>query len=123
MTIFEYVERIDIMRLWHSKQQFKVEPLERQVAELKTNKEQMLHLEQEVMACHPPASSYSLFLHERFLFFCLESIQKEISHKIEEVVLFLRILRAHDVPTQHLMCELYMHGYLLRVEREFNPVP
>ena len=30
---------------------------------------------------------------------------------------------AHDVPTQHLMCEFYMHGYLLRVEREFYPVP
>jgi hypothetical protein len=111
------------MRLRHAKQQLKVEQLERQVAELKADKEQMLNLAQEVMACRPPASSYSLFLHERFLFFCLESIKNEISHEIEDGVQFLQILRAHDVPTQHLMCELYMHGYLLRVDREFNLVP
>lgn len=116
-TIFEYVECIDIMGLRHVKQQFNVEQLERQVAELKTDKEQMLNLTQEAMACCPLASCYSLFLHERFLLFCLESIQKEISHEIEDGVQFLWLLRAHDVPTQHLMCELYMHGYLLRIEK------
>jgi len=122
-TIFQYVEHIDIMRLRYAKQQLKVERLERQVAELKSDKERILNLAQEVMARRPPASSYSLFLHECFLFFCLESIKKEISHEIEDGVQFLQILRAHDVPTQHLMCELYMHEYLLRVDREFNPVP
>lgn len=49
----------------------------------------MLHLVQEAMACHPSASCYSLFLHECFLFFCLESIQKEISHDIEDGVQLL----------------------------------
>jgi hypothetical protein len=122
-TIFEYVERIDIMRLRHAKQQLKMEQLEKQVAELKTDKEQMFNLVQEVMACRPPASCYSLFLHERFLLFCMESIKNEISYKIEDGVQFLRIMRHHDVPTQHLMCEFYLHGYLLRLDREFNPVP
>ena len=100
-----------------------MERLERQVAELKADKEQILNLAQEVMACRPPASSYSLFLHERFLFFYLESIKKEISHEIEDGVQFLQILRAHDVITQHLMCELYMHEYPLCVDREFSLVP
>lgn len=122
-AIFEYVEHIDIMRLTYAQQQLKVEQLERQVAELKADKEQILNLAQEVMSCRPPASSYSLFLHERFLFSCLESIKKEISHEIEDGVQFLQILRAHGVPTQRLMCELYMHEYLLRVDREFNLVP
>ena len=27
------------------------------------------------------------------------------------------------MPTQHLMCELYMHGCLLHADKEFNLVP
>ena len=38
-SIFEYVERIDIMRLRHAKQQLKMEQLEKKVAEMKTDKE------------------------------------------------------------------------------------
>jgi hypothetical protein len=56
---------------------------------MKMDKEQMFSLAQEVMACRPPASSYSLFLHERFLLFCMESIKNEISYKIENGVQFL----------------------------------
>lgn len=100
-----------------------MEQLEKQVAELKVDKEQMFNLVQEVMACRPPASCYSLFLHERFLLFCMESIKNEISYEIEDGVQFLRILRSRDVPTQHLMCEFYLHGYLLRLDKDFNPVP
>ena len=122
-TIFEYVECIDIMRLRHAKQQLRMEQLEKQVAELKTDTEKMFNLVQEVMACHLPASYYSLFLHERFLLFCMESIKNDISYEIEYGVKFLRIMRSHDVPTQHLMCEFYLHRYLLRLDREFNPVP
>jgi hypothetical protein len=88
-SIFEYVERIDIMRLRHVKQQLKMEQLEKQVAEMKTDKEQMFNLVQEVMGCLPPASCYSLFLHERFLLFYMESIKNEISYKIENGVQFL----------------------------------
>ena len=86
------------------------------MAELKDDKEQMFNLVQEVMACRPPASCYSLFLHERFLLFCMESIKNEVSYEIEDGVQFLRIMRNHDVPTQHLICEFYLHGYLLRLD-------
>lgn len=111
------------MRLWHAKQQLKMEQLEKKVAELKAHKEQMFNLVQEVMACHPPAYCYSFFLHEHFLLFCMESIRDEISYEMEDGVQFLRILRSHNVPTQHLMCEFYFHGYLLRLDIDFNPVP
>lgn len=60
-TIFGYVEHIDVMRLRHAKQQLKMEQLEKKVVELKADKEQMFSLVQEVMACHPLASCYSLF--------------------------------------------------------------
>jgi len=76
-----------------------VKQLEKQVAVLKNDKEQMFNLAQEVMACHPPASCYSLFLHESFLLFFMESIKNEISYEIEDGVQFLRIMRSHDVPT------------------------
>lgn len=93
------------------------------MAALKADKEHMFNLAGEVMACRSPASCYSLFLHEHFLLFYMEGIKNEISYEIEDGVQFLRILRSHDVPTQHLMCEFYMHGYLLCLDREFNPVP
>lgn len=54
--------------------------------ELKADKEQMFTLAQEVMTCLPPASSYVLFLHEKFLFFFLERIKKDISHENEDGV-------------------------------------
>lgn len=121
-TIFGYVEHMNVMRLRYAKQQLKMEQLEKQVVELKADKEQMFSLVQEVMACRPPASCYSLFLHERFLLFFMESIKNEASYEIEDGVQFLQILRNHDMPTQHLMCEFYLQGYLLRLDRYFNPV-
>ena len=75
------------------------------------------------MDCQPPAHSYALFLHEKFLFFFLERIHSEISHEIKDPIEFLRILRIHDVLNQHLMCELYMHDYFLSDDRTFNLVP
>jgi hypothetical protein len=48
----------------------------------------MFNLAQEVMACLPTASCYSLLLHERFLLFYMESIKNEINYKIEDVLNF-----------------------------------
>ena len=81
-TIFKYVEHMDIMKLRHAKQQLKMEQLEKHVAELKIDKEQMFNLVQEVMACRPPTSCHYLFLHERFLLFFMESIKNEVSYEI-----------------------------------------
>ena len=75
------------------------------------------------MACRPLAHIYALFLHEKFLFFFLESIYKEICHEIEDPIQFLRLLKIHDIIGQNLMCEIYMHGYLLRHDQAFNPIP
>ena len=83
----------------------------------------MISLAQKVMACRPPVHRCALFLHKKFLLFCLESIYKEIWYKIEDPIQFLRILKIHDIIGQHLMCELYMHGYFLRHDQSFNPVP
>ena len=88
--------------------------MEEQVQLLKIDKENIFSLAQQVMACKPPAHSYAIFLHEKILLFCLESIYKEIWYEIEDSIQFLRILKIHDVIGQHLMCELYMHGYYLK---------
>lgn len=53
----------------------------------------------------------------------MKSIRNKVSYEIEDGVQFLRILRSHDVPTQHLMCEFYLHRYLLHLDRDFNMVP
>lgn len=82
----------------------------------------MFELVQQVMACHPLDSCYSLFSHEHFLLFCMEIIKNEVSYEMEDNMQFFQILRSHDVPTQHLMCELYLHRYLLWLDRYFNPV-
>ena len=99
-----------------------MEQLEKKVEKLKNEKEQMFKLVQEVITCRPLASFYSLFFHEHFLLFCTESIKNEVNNEMEDGVQFLWILRSHDVPTQHMMCELYLHRYLLRLDRDFNPI-
>ena len=35
----------------------------------------------------------------------------------------LRILRVNNYISQHLLCELYMHDYILEIDQTFNPVP
>ena len=75
------------------------------------------------MACKPPTHSYALFLHEKIIFFCLESIYKDIWYEIEDPIQFIRILKILDIIGKHLMCELYMHGYFLRHDQAFNPIP
>ena len=75
------------------------------------------------MAFQPHTHSYALFLHEQYIFFCLESIHYKVSHEIEDPIQFLCILRIHDVLNQHLMCEMYMHEYFLSYDQTFNRVP
>lgn len=101
----------------------RVEWFEGQVLELKAEKEKMFSLAQQVMACLPPSSSYAFFLHEHFIFSCFEIIKKEVSNDIKDTIQFLHILRIHDAVAQNLMCELYLHGYFLRNDKEFNLVP
>ena len=90
---------------------------------LKADKEEIFSLSQQVMACLPPAHSYSFFLHEQYIFFCLESVHQELSHVIEDSIQLLHILRSHNILDQHLMCEVYMHDYVLGNDQSFNPVP
>lgn len=80
----------------------------------KTDKNEMFTLAQEMLACKSLAKSYSLFIHENYFLLCLQIIQQELSHKIEDPLQLLRILRANNYVHQHLLCELYMHDYILR---------
>lgn len=119
---FGYVEHMDVLRLRQEKE-LKIEQLEKREVELKADKEKMFKLVKEVMACHSPTPCYALFLHENFPLFYMESLKNEVSYEMEDFVQFLWILRSHDVPTQHLMCELYFYGCLLYLEKDFNPIP
>ena len=122
-TITGYIEHMDREKHKREKQRKKIENLEENVQILKTDKEEMFSLAQQVMACRPPTHSYALFLHEQYIFFYLESIRHEVNHEIKDPIQFYRILRIHDVLNQHLMCELYMHDYFLSNYQTFNPIP
>ena len=65
-----------------AKQNARIEELEESIQLLNTTNEKMFSLSQQVMACIPSTHSYALFLHEQFLYFCLESIYKEIWLKL-----------------------------------------
>ena len=84
-------------RLKQAKQKARIEELEEQVQLLKTDTEKMFSLAQQVMSCRPPTNRYALFLHEKLIFFCLESIYKEIWYEIEDPIQFFCILKIHDI--------------------------
>ena len=83
----------------------------------------MYDITHHVVTCSSPSLSYALFLPEQYLFFCLECIHQEMVYNIKYPMEFLRTLKRYDILTQHLMCELYMHNYLLRDDKKLNPVP
>ena len=43
-------------------------------------------------------------------------------YNIKDPMDFLRTLKSYDILTQNIMFELYMHNYLLRYDKKFNPV-
>ena len=49
--------------------QNKIRELQEQVQLLKTDKDEMFTLAQQMMACRPPANCYALFLHEKYWLF------------------------------------------------------
>jgi hypothetical protein len=122
-VIGDYEEKLEEEKNKGEKQKEKITELEAQIQRLRDDKHEMYDITQQVVTCRSPSLSYALFLHEQYLFFCLECIYQEMVYNIKDPIQFLRTLRSHDILTQHLMCELYMHNYLLRDDKKFNPVP
>ena len=80
---------------------------------LKEDKGRMMTITQEMLACRSPATTYALFLQEQYVYFQLMSIYEQKPYQFKDYMDFPEAIRESDLHRQHLMCELYMHGFIL----------
>ena len=80
----------------------------------------MLTITQELLACRSPATTYALFSQEQYLYFQLTSVCEQLPYQFKNYMEFLELVRESDLHRKHLMCELYMHGFILEMEHKFN---
>ena len=100
-----------------------LEEKKKSIEGLKEDKAHMLTITQELLACRSPATAYALFLQEQCLYFQLTSIYEQFPYQFKDYMEFLEAIRESDLHRQHLMCELYMHGFILETKQKFNIRP
>ena len=79
----------------------------------------MLIITQEVLACRSPTTTYA-FLQEQYLYFQLTLVYEQLHYQFKDYMEFLEAIQQSNLHRQHLMCELYMHDFILEMEQKFN---
>jgi len=77
----------------------------------------------DVLACRAPATNYSLFLLEKYLLLKIKAVRARKSIELKTVEDFINCCKQHDVKVQRLVCEFYLHNFVLENEVEKNPNP
>ena len=77
----------------------------------------------DVLACRFPAKNYALFLLERYLQLKIKAVRAGKSIELNTVDDFVKCCKLYGVKVQHLLCEFYLHNFILEDEIEINPSP
>lgn len=75
----------------------------------------------DVLACRSLAKNYALFLLERYLQLKIKAIRVGKSIELKIVEDFINCCKHHGVKVQHLLCEFYLHNFILQEEVQKNP--
>jgi len=87
-----------------------------EVEELLVNKEWVELCEQRRL---PVKQKYQLQFRETM---CLKTDVRKLIKQVHKLQKWMKKYKRR-ARKSHLMCEFYMHGYLLRIDREFNQLP
>lgn len=101
----------------------KLEGHKKSIEELKEEKDQMLTITQEFLACRSHATTYAIFLQEQYLYFQLTLVCEQLPYQFKNYMEFLESVWESDLHREHLIYELYMHGFILEMEHKFNVGP
>lgn len=76
-----------------------------------------------VLACRAPATNYALFLLEWYLLLKIKAIRVGKPIKLKTIADFINCSKQHGAKVQRLLCEFYLHNFVLEEEVEKNPNP
>ena len=77
----------------------------------------------DVLACRCPAKNYALFLLERYFQLKIKAVKAGKPIELETVDDFINCCKLYGVKVQCLICEFYLHNFILAEEMETNPSP
>lgn len=64
-----------------------------------------------------------MFLLERYLLFKIKAVKADKPIELKTTEEFIRFCKEHGVKFQRLLCEFYLHNFLLEEEVDKNPSP
>lgn len=77
----------------------------------------------DTLSCRASATNYALFLMERYLLLKVKAIKAGKPTEIKTTLDFIKCFREHNEKVQHLLCELYMHNFVLEDNMDSHPAP
>lgn len=77
----------------------------------------------DVLACRAPTKNYALFLLERYLQLKIKDVKAGKPIELKIVDDFINCCKHYGVKVQHLLCEFYLHNFILEEEMEKNSSP
>lgn len=104
------------------KQQKEIETKDKQIVEFQTKVDIVVDMILELMQCRAPPRVYALYLKEQHLCFKLTHIVRELSPSFETTQEFYHAYQNFPATIKNLLCELYLHNYVVSYDTEWNPL-
>jgi len=99
-----------------------IEVLKEQLERQKQRMEHALKLADQALACRPPPRVYAFCLKEQYLFLQLMLTLRNVNAKFKTAQDFYGLYQTLP-PWQHnILCELYVHNFVIPVETKWNPL-
>ena len=76
-----------------------------------------------VLACRSPATNYALFLLEWYLLLKIKAVRVGKPIELRTIEDVINCCKQHGVKVQRILCEIYLHNFVLENEVEKKPNP
>lgn len=96
--------------------------LKEQLVRQKKNMDHALKLANQIITCRPPPRIYTIYLKEQFLLFQLMMNLKDIDIGFRSAQEFYGLYQTLPSWQQNLLCELYVHNFIIPIETQWNPL-
>jgi len=101
----------------------RIEKMKLRLEKVMSQMDTLCSLYTDVLACRSPANNYALFLLERYLQLKIKAVRAGKLIELKTIDDFINCCKHHGVKAQRLLCEFYLHNFVLEEELEKNPSP
>ena len=84
--------------------------------------EHALKLVNQALACRPPPRVYALYLKEQYLLLQLMLTLRNVNAEFKSTQEFYGLYQTLPTWQQNLLCELYVHNFVIPTETKWNPL-